>query len=441
MKHSVLALSLFFLANIYAQNTETLPDRTDYWPQWRGPRANGSAPFAHPPLEWSETRNIKWKIDLPGKGSSSPIVWGDYVFVTAALPSGSGDVNGPQQEADSGGTSISNPVQKFVVLALNREDGKMLWQKTVRQEAPHEGTHPTGTFASNSPVTDGQHVYAYFGSRGLYCLDLQGNLVWERDFGDMRKLRAFGEGSSPVLYDEKILILWDHEGPSFLFALDKKTGKEIWTVSRDEVTSWSTPLVVDSGGLRQVITSATNRIRSYNLDDGSLIWECSGMTRNVIPSPVTIDDIVIMMSGFRGSSLLAVRLGDTKGEISESDSILWKLDRDTPYTPSPLLYDETLYFLKSNNGILSSYHAKTGEQFYGPQRLEGLGSVYSSPVGAAGRVYISDREGNTLVIRHGREFEILTTNTLEDGFDASPAIVDDQIYMRGHEHFYCIAHQ
>ena len=441
MKHSVLPLALFLLANIHAQDADILPDQIDYWPQWRGPQASGVAPTAHPPLEWSETRNIKWKIDLPGKGSSSPIVWGDYVFVTAALPSGSGDVNGPRQEADSGGTSISNPVQKFVVLALNREDGKTLWQKTVRQEAPHEGTHPTGTFASNSPVTDGQHLYAYFGSRGLYCLDMQGNLIWQRDFGDMRKIRAFGEGSSPVLFDDKILVLWDHEGPSFLFALDKKTGEEIWTVTRNEVTSWSTPLVVDSGGLRQVITNATNRIRSYNLDDGSLIWECSGMTRNVIPSPVRIDDIVVLMSGFRGSSLLAVRLGDTRGEISESDSILWKLDRDTPYTPSPLLYDETLYFLKSNNGILSSYHAKTGEQFYGPQRLEGLGSVYSSPVGAAGRVYISDREGNTLVIRHGREFEVLATNSLEDGFDASPAIVDDQIYMRGHENLYCIARQ
>jgi len=434
MKSALVSLLFFCFATIQTRGGELSPEGATYWPQWRGPQANGVAPDGDPPVEWSETKNVRWKVDLPGKGSSSPIVWGKYVFVTAAVPT-EGGPQGTMQE--------SNPTseQRFVVFALDRQDGEILWQKTVRQEVPHEGTHPTGTWASNSAVTDGQRLYAYFGSRGLYCLDMDGNLLWEKDFGDMTKIRAFGEGSSPALYDDKVLILWDHEGPSFLFALDKMTGSEIWKVSRDEGSSWSTPLVVETDSVKQVVTSATNRMRSYNLDNGSLIWECSGMTRNAIPTPVTVDGIVLLMSGFRGNALFAIRLAEARGDISGSDFILWKIDRDTPYAPSPLLYDETLYFLKGNNGILSAFGAKTGEQFYGPQRLEGLDGIYSSPVGASGRVYISDREGNTLVIRHGRQFEILATNTLDDGFDASPAIVDDQIYMRGHENLYCIGRQ
>lgn len=414
-------------------------DAAEYWPQWRGPEANGVAPDGDPPVEWSEDKNVKWKVQLPGKGSSTPIVWGNSVFVTAAVPTGS--KISKQKPALTGRRRRSVPVseQEFVVLALNRQNGEILWKRTVRKEVPHEGTHPTATWASNSSVTDGQHLYAYFGSRGLYCLDMDGNLVWERDFGDMAKIRSFGEGSSPALHDDKVLVLWDHEGPSFLFALNKITGDEVWKKGRDEETSWSTPLVVETKSGKQVITSATNRIRSYALEDGSLIWECNGMTRNVIPSPVSVDGVAFMMSGFRGNALFAIRLEDAKGEINDSNAIVWTIDKDTPYAPSPLLYDETLYFLKSNNGILSAVNAKTGEHFYGPERLEGIGRVYASPVGAAGRVYISDREGNSLVIRHGQQFEILASNKLDDGFDASPAIVDDQIYLRGQKNLYCIA--
>jgi outer membrane protein assembly factor BamB len=416
-------------------------DGADSWPQWRGPNANGVAVKGDPPIEWSEEKNVRWKAELPGKGSSSPIVWGKYVFITTAVPTGA---QVTQPEPSSSGRRRRSPPpteQQFVVIALNREDGTILWQKTVRQEVPHEGTHPTGTWASNSSVTDGERLYAYFGSRGLYCLDMDGNLLWEKDFGEMNKIRSFGEGSSPTLHEDRIFVLWDHEGPSFLYALDKETGDEIWKKSREEVTSWSTPLVIETGDSKQVITSATNKVRSYDFEDGSLIWECSGLTRNVIPSPVTTGGIVFLMSGFRGNALFAVRLANTKGNIDGSDSILWTASRDTPYAPSPLLYDETLYFLKSNNAILSAFAARTGTQFYGPQRLEGMGRVYSSPVGAAGRVYISDREGKTLVIRHGPEFEILATNQLDDGFDASPAIVGDQIFMRGHQQLYCIALQ
>jgi outer membrane protein assembly factor BamB len=435
MKSIVIHLLINCSLVAAAWGAEPSTEGADYWPQWRGPDANGVAPNGDPPLNWSETRNVKWKTDVPGKGSSSPIVWGNQVFVTTAIPT----EPEPEARAEQGRRSVPKAEQDFVVIALDRQDGRVEWQKTVRTEVPHEGTHPTSNWAANSAVTDGQRLYAYFGSRGLYCLGMDGELHWEKDFGDMQIIRSFGEGSSPVLHEDKILVLWDHEGPSFLFALDKMTGKEIWRVKRDEDTSWSTPLVVKIGGVTQVITNATNRIRSYNFDDGSLIWECSGMTRNVIPSPVVVDGIVLLMSGFRGNALLAIRLAEARGDITGTGSILWSFDRDTPYAPSPLLYENTLYFLKSNNAILTALEAKTGKQFYGPQRLEGLGRIYASPAGAAGRVYISDREGKTLVIRHGPTFEVLATNVLDDGFDASPAIVGDQIFLRGQENLYCIA--
>ena len=412
-----------------------------FWPQWRGPSGNGFAADNDPPVEWGETKNVKWKLAIPGKGSSSPIIWGDRLYITTAVPTEETVTPEPAPTSGGGrGMRVTKPsaVLKFDVIAVDRQSGKILWQKTVRKELPHEGTHPTGTWASNSAVTDGQHVFAYFGSRGLYALDMDGNVAWERDFGDMTKKMAFGEGSSPALFGDKIVILWDHEGPSFIVAVDKTTGKDIWKVDREEQTSWSTPHIVENGGIHQVITNATSRIRSYDLEDGRLIWEASGMTANALPTPVTLDGIAILMSGFRGNSLLAIRLKDAQGDISDSEAILWRLDRDTPYTPSPLLYEETLYFLKSNSNILSSFNAKTGEEYYGQQRLEGIGTVYSSPVGAAGRVYITDREGSTLVIRHGQQFEVLATNSLDDGFDASPAIVDDHIYLRGHQNLYCI---
>ena len=436
-----VAIGIIFIAVAATARAET-PSGTDrFWPQWRGPDGNGFAANSEPPIEWSETKNIKWKLAIPGNGSSSPIVWGDRLFITTAIPAGS-EPDQASERSGAGGRGLSvapSGPQKFVVIAVDRHSGKIVWQKTIREELPHEGTHPTGTWASNSAVTDGQHLFAYFGSRGLYALDMEGNLLWERDFGKMRTKMAFGEGSSPALFDDRIVILWDHEGPSFIAALDKATGEDIWKVSREEATSWSTPHIVDVGGVRQVITSATSRIRSYDLEDGRLIWEAAGMTANAIPSPVTLDGIAILMSGFRGSSLLAIRLQGAQGDVSGSDQIIWSLDRDTPYTPSPLLYGDKLYFLKINSGILSCLNAETGEEYYRQQRLDGIGTVYSSPVGAAGRVYITDREGSTLVIRHGPQFEVLARNSLDDGFDASPALVDNQLYLRGHRNLYCIA--
>ncbi len=329
--------------------------------------------------------------------------------------------------------------QEFVILALSRDDGSVLWQQTARQEMPHEGAHPNGTWASNSAVTDGVHVYAFFGSRGLYCYDVDGNLKWEKDLGDMTIRLGFGEGASPALAGDKLIVNWDHEGQSFIVALDKSTGEEIWRRERNELTSWTTPIIVEHDGRHQIITSATNRVRSYDLDTGELIWEGSGVTMNAIPSPVAADGFVYLTSGFMGNALRAIRLDMARGDISRSAAVVWERDRDTPYVPSPLLYGDNLYILKTNSAILSSVDAKTGEVNYGPLRLEGLAEVFASPVGAADRVYIVGRDGSTLVIQNGREFEVLARNSLDDGFDASPAIVDQEIYMRGYRFLYRIS--
>ena len=422
---------------------QTSPRLQNHWPQWRGPLATGEAPLANPPIEWSEDRNIRWKVAVPGKGSASPIVWGDQVFVLAAVPDDQAPpVVKPKSESAGGrgwmrGIKPEVP-QKSTVFAFDRQDGHVRWEKVLRTELPHEGTHNDGTWASNSAITDGEYLYAYFGSRGLYCLNLEGKSIWEKDLGDMSTRNGFGEGSSPVIHGDTIVLLWDHEGPSFIIALDKHSGQEKWRVERDERTSWSTPLVVEIDGQDQVITNAT-RVRSYALETGELLWEDDGMTNNVIPSPVYADSLVYVASGFRGNALHAIRLHQAKGDITGSPAIAWQYERDTPYVPSLLLYGDLLYFFKKNDSILSCLDAKTGKVLYGPQRLEGVNGMYASPVGAANRIYMAGRNGATMVVKHGSTFEVLATNVLDDGFDASPAVVDQELYLRGQQHLYCIA--
>lgn len=411
-----------------------------HWPQWRGPMANGVAPHADPPLHWSETNNVRWKIPLPGQGHSSPIVFGNTVFVTAAVPVGAAQK--PVYDA-APGVHDSVPVthrHQFVGLALNRRDGTVRWEKVLRDEFPHEGGHTTGSLASNSPVTDGEHFYVFFGSRGLYCLDVNGDVKWSKDLGRMQTLHAHGEGSSPVLHGDTLIVCWDHEGDSFLYAFDKRTGKERWKVARDEKTSWATPLVVEHEGKPQIIVSATKRVRGYDLAMGMQIWECAGLTDNVVSSPVYGHGVVIAGSSYQQQAMRAIRLVGAKGDVTGTDRVAWKLNRLTPYVSSPLLYDDTLYFLRHNQNILSRLDPATGKPFGEPLRLEGIRDfIFASPVGAAGRIYITGRDGTTVVLRHDRENATLAINHLDDYFSASPALVDRELYLRGEHFLYCLA--
>lgn len=441
-----LTLCVCTLAVMAASASQPV-DYEKNWHQWRGPHATGAAASdANPPLTWSETENVRWKVAIPGMGHATPIVWEEKIFVQTAIQGDEQKVTEPDDDNPfSGffrqrGGGPTNTYQ-FALVAISRSDGSILWQKTLREEVPHEGTHQDASFASNSPVTDGEYVYAYFGSRGLYCVDMDGNVKWEKDIGEMRKSNAFGEGSCPVLYGNTLIIVQDHEGPtpSFIIALDKRNGDVLWKTERDERTTWTTPLIVEQDGKPQVIVSATNRTRSYDLANGKMLWECGGLTRNVIPTPVADDGFVYVTSGFRGNSLQAIRLDVAKDDITNSDAIVWQHNRNTPYVPSPLLYQDALYFLKSNDGILSAFNIKTGEANYGPERLQGISNVYSSIVGAAGRVYIASRNGTVLVVKHSPTFHVLATNKLDDSFNASPVIVGSELYLRGQAYLYCIA--
>lgn len=433
----ILAAALLLLSAAAA--AEKGPDPQAQWPAWRGPLATGVAPRADPPVEWSEDRNIRWKLPIPGRGHSTPIVWGDRVFVTTAVPFGEATERaGGPAPGDHHNLTPQHRLH-FVVLAVDRRSGKVMWERIVRSAMPHESRHTSGSWASNSAVTDGEHLFASFGSAGLHALDLEGEIVWQADLGRMRAKHGHGEGSSPALHGDTLVVNWDHEGQSFLIALDKRTGKPRWKVARDEATSWSTPLIVEHGGRPQVIVAATGRVRGYDLATGDLIWKSGGLSGNVVASPVSAGGYVYVANSYETRAMLAIRLAAARGDITGTDAVAWTRDRDTPYVPSPLLHGDTLCFLKHYQGFLTCVEAKTGEPLLGPRRLAGIRNVYASPVGAAGRIYIVDLDGTTMVLRRGAGFEMLALNRLEDSFAASPALVEGELYLRGERSLYCIA--
>jgi outer membrane protein assembly factor BamB len=410
------------------------------WPYWRGAAADGMA-VGDAPLKWSDTENVRWKVAIPGKGNSSPVIWGDKIFLTTAIPTAAAPPAPPQEgRRGPGGGARPQPEHRFDVLCLDRKTGKVLWQKTAKVTAPHEGFHSTyGSFASNSPVTDGKRVYASFGSRGIYAYDMDGNLLWEKDFGEpMRIKMAFGEGIAPVLHGDRLIVNYDHEGPSFLVMLDAASGKEIWKVGRDEITSWAPPFVCEYKGKKQIVTAATKKVRSYDFATGKLIWECSGLGSNVIPQPVLQDDMVLVMSGHRAPNLMAIRLG-REGDLTGTDAIVWSNTRGNSYTPSPVLHDNKLYVL-TDNGFVSCYNARTGEPYYQQTRLPKAYNFKSSPVGASGKLYLASENDDVIVLRMGEKFEVLATNTIPDSvFIATPAIAGGEIFLRSQSNLYCIS--
>jgi outer membrane protein assembly factor BamB len=403
------------------------------WPQWRGPHATGAAHSGNAPIEWSEQKNVRWKIPLPGTGNSTPAIWGNYIFVTAAQTTEGDDVS-------QGIVTAKRPV-KFLVIAVDRKTGQIKWERLAREEVPHQTRNDMGTWANASPTTDGEHVYAFFGSRGLYCYSFDGRLIWEKDFGDMDTGGDMGEGASPVLYKDRLIVNWDHYGEDFIAAFEAASGKEIWRKKRDERISWTTPLIAEEGGRIQVITVAEKWIQSYDITNGDVLWKTEGMRYNNISTPVAADGIVYAGSGLQRGRIQAIRLKGAQGDISASSSILWTFDQFYPYVPSPLLLDGLLYFTKDRVGFLTCLDAATGQAYYSNKRLEGIGHVFASPSAVGDKIYILGRTGVAMVIRSGPEFHVLSKNTLDDHFDASPVIVGDELYLRGHQYLYCISRQ
>ena len=456
----------FFTGLFLLQTALPLSANEGHWPQWRGPQMNGIARSdANPPVEWSESKNVQWKVKIPGNGSSSPIIWGDKVFITTAVSTAksdnqaaptapaptpvaadrgreSGDGGERKRRRPGGGGMMRSGTPEhpyeFWLLCLERSTGKVLWQRKAQQEKPHEGHHQDHGFASHSPVTDGERVYAYFGSRGLHCYDLNGKHLWSKTFGQMQTRNSFGEGSSPALGKNVLIINWDHEGDDFVAAVDKLTGEIRWKKEREEPTSWSTPLIIEHDGKEQAVVSATNSVRSYDTATGEILWQCTGMTLNVIPTPLLHEDVVYLASGFRGSSLMAVKLG-ASGDLTGTDSVLWTHDSRTPYVPSPVLVGERVYFFSGNSGMLTSLDAKTGGVKIDAERVPELPGVYASPVATADRIYLTGRNGEGIVIKPADKLEVIATNRLDDRFDASPAIVENQIFLRGQQYLYCLS--
>jgi outer membrane protein assembly factor BamB len=471
------ACAVLLLSGVTLRAADFDQDKLNNWHQWRGPLATGVAPNGNPPTEWSTTKNVKWKVSIPGRGSASPIVWGDRIFVLTAVktdrpaPPAKEASNRParfqltafEQTNDSlqpsnlalaqanqpggeagrrggGRFNIQAPTNfyQFNVLCIDRRTGKTIWQRTACEVVPHEGHHDTGSFASASPITDGKFVYASFGSRGIYCYDLDGNLKWDKDVGDFRMRFSFGEGSSPALFADTLVQTCDQEQNSFIVALDARTGDEKWRKSRDEVSTWGTPLIVEAAGRTQVITSGANRVRSYDLTNGDLIWECGGLGSNPIACPITVDGLAIAMTGHNNPAGIAVPL-DSKGDITGTKNVAWRIEGSTPYVTSPLVYGGAVYFTKSRNAILSSIDPKSGRYIISQERLPDISSIYASPVAANDRIYLSSREGVTLVIKPGNQLEVIATNNLEETIDASPAIVGKDLIIRTEGHLYCLS--
>jgi outer membrane protein assembly factor BamB len=420
MRRLILAVCLTFLilgALVVAADGD--------WAYWRGPNADGMA-RGDAPLRWSDTERIKWKAPVAGRGFSSAVVWGDSIFLTTAVPSDAADARAGLVE------------HRFVVLCYDRNTGKLLWERVARTETPHEPYHSTyGSFASNSPVTDGKHVYAFFGSRGLYAYTLDGRLAWQKDFGRLTMFMTFGEGAWTWLEDDTLLVVLDHEGDSFLVALDKHSGRERWRAPRQGNTNWSGPYVTAVNNRKQVIVAATREVVGYDLETGKRIWWARGLGQNTIPQPVAADGLVFVMSGFRNPNLMAIRLG-RQGDLTGTDAIVWENRRGNSYTPSPVLHDGILYML-TDSGMLSAFDAKTGTPHYLQQRLPKPYQFKASPVGANGKLYLATETDDVVVVRMGPTFEVLATNTLQgQTFIAAPAIADGEIYLRGQNTLFAI---
>jgi outer membrane protein assembly factor BamB len=403
------------------------------WPQWRGPLNTGMAE-GDAPLRWGDSTNIRWKLPIPGKGHSTPVVAGRQLFLTTAVPTGKGTA--PAGPGRAGGGADAGLEHRFEVLAIDRDTGRIAWQRTATTATPHEGHHRIyGSFASNSPVTDGTRVFAFFGSRGLFAYDLNGALVWQKDFGvRMRMDMAFGEGTPLTLHDGRLLLHFDHLDTGFLVMLDPATGREIWRVTRTERFNWAAPYVATHAGRRQIIMSGET-VRGYDFESGELIWEAAGLGENTIPQPVQHGDLVFAMSGHTIRMLMAIRLG-RRGNLTNTDAIAWSTARGASYTPSPLLSDGRLYVL-TDNGLLSAFDAATGKPFYQQARLPKPYSFKASPVGAAGRLYLATEDEDVVVVRMGDRPEVLATNTLRgQSFIASPVIVEGDIYLRSQTHLF-----
>ena len=427
------SLIVFLLVN------STLPiignENDAQWPGWRGPTMNGhAAPNANPPIEWSENKNVKWKTELPGLGNSTPNVWGNKIILTTAVPTGR---KVEPQGKDAAGNARPVEFHQLLVIAYDFETGKQIWKTKVSEAVPHAVSHPTGSFAAASTVTDGSRIFAFFGSLGLFALDMDGNQIWKYELPVMQTMANFGEGASPVLHENILIVPWDSEGQSFVAGIDTSTGKEVWKTNRDTNSSWTTPIVINDEGQGVVVLSGTTHTRAYNIKTGKEVWSCGGMSHNPTSSPVADGHVVFVGNSYRGKVVQAINCKGAAGDLTQSPRLLWTHQKSASYVPTPVVVDDKLYFLRDSVGILNCLDVKTGQPVLQPKRI-GLRKIHASPMVAADRIYISSREGDTVVIDPKQECKILAKNHLDDVFDASPVAIGNSLILRGKTNLYRI---
>ena len=428
-----LSSLLIFAASAGASGTN--------WPQWRGPSGLGVSSEKNLPSEWSPTKNIKWKTPIEGRGHSSPIIWGNRIFLTTAIEGPVVPGAAAVKHMDEGKEYVhpdsvgADHKHLFKVLCLDRETGKVLWQQTAFEGTPYDNRHRKGSFASSTPVTDGKYVYAFFGTEGLYAYDFDGKLAWKALVG---KLSTFGMGvgTSPVLFNDFVIVQCDEENgaSSFIVAFDKKTGKEVWRTPRKVQASWATPLLINEGKSSQIITAGNEFVISYDPATGKELWRHKGVASNAIPSPVANNEMVFISAGFPAKVAMAIKLSGS-GDLA--DAVAWKYDKGTAYVPSPILFGDYLY-LTTDRGILTCLDAKTGEVKYEGGRVPIPATFTASPIAFDGKILLTSEDGDTFVVKAGPKHEILATNSIGEPVYASPAVADGRIFIRGEKNMYAI---
>lgn len=413
------------------------------WPQWRGPDGTGISTEKNLPAEWNTAKNIKWKTAIDGRGHSSPIVWENKIFITTAIEGA--EVPGAKAakhilgdkefvHPDSLG---ANKKHTFKVVALNRDTGKILWQATAWEGTPYDDRHRKSSYAASTPATDGKLVYAYFGSEGMYAYDFNGKLAWKADVGKLANL-GMGTATSPILFENLVILQCDEDNGegSFIVALDKKTGKQVWKTPRKIQISWSTPLLVRTAKRAELIASGTESIIAYDPATGKELWTHKGLESNAIPSPVANNEMVYLVAGYPAKITMAIKLGGS-GDLTGTPNVPWQYSKGTAYVPSPILYGDYLY-LTTDRGVLTCIDAKTGEVKYEGGRIPIPATFTASPVAFDGKILMTSEDGDTFIVKAGPKHEILGTNSVGEPVYASPAIADGRIYIRGEKNIYCI---
>jgi len=425
--------------NIFSEKAEA-----GNWPQWRGPDGSGISNEKNLPSEWSPTKNIKWKTAIEGRSHSSPIVWENRVFLTTAV----------EGEVVSGAKAVKHTLEgdkefvhpdsvgadrkhTFKVIALDRDSGKIVWQATAWEGTPYDNRHRKSSYAASTPTTDGKLVYAYFGSEGLYAYDFKGKLAWKADLGKMANL-GMGTATSPILFNDLVIVQCDEDNgeSSFIVAVDKKTGKEVWKTPRKVQISWSTPLLVRTATRSELIASGTEFVIAYDPATGKELWRHKGLESNSIPSPVANSEMAFLVAGFPAKIAMAIRLGQS-GDLTDTPNVAWKYAKGTAYVPSPILYGDYLY-LTTDRGILTCLDAKTGEVKYEGGRIPIPATFTASPVAFEGKILMTSEDGDTFMVKAGPKHEIIGTNSVGEPVYASPAIADGRIFIRGEKNLYCI---